>query len=248
MSDVAIITGGSRGIGAETARLAAAAGYDVCISYVSDSESAAQVVRDCEAVGRKAIAVQGDVASAAEVANLFTRCDDDLGTVTLLVNNAGIVGESTTVRDLTDDVLARTFEVNVYGTIYCAREAIARMSTSKGGDGGVIVNVSSVAARLGSPGEYVHYAASKAAVETFTIGLAKEVGREGIRVNALQAGTTDTDIHQRSGNPDRPAMVASTAPLGRVATPRDIAEGILWLASPAAAYTTGAVLPISGGL
>lgn len=152
------------------------------------------------------------------------------------------------MRNLKDDILARTFEVEVYGTVYCAREAIFRMASSNGGTGGVIINVSSIAARLGSPGEYVHYAASKAAVETFTIGLSKEVGRDGIRVNALQAGMTDTDLHQRGDNPERPAMVTSTAPLGRVATPRDIAEVILWLASPEAGYTTGAVLPIAGGL
>ena len=248
MSKVAIIAGAGRGIGAETARLASAAGYDVCISYVSDSDSAAHVVRDCEAAGRKAIAVKGDVANVADVSNLFVQCDQYLGTITLLVNNAGIVGETTTVRDLKNDILARTFEVNVYGTVNCAREAISRMATSNGGTGGVITNVSSIAARLGSPGEYVHYAASKAAVETFTIGLSKEVGRDGIRVNTLQAGTTDTDLHQRSGNPDRPAMVASTAPLGRVATTRDIAEGVLWLASPEAGCTTGTILPIAGGL
>ena len=151
------------------------------------------------------------------------------------------------MRDLKDVILARTFEVNVYGTVYCAREAIFRMAKSNGGKGGVIINVYSIAARLGSPGEYVHYAANKAAVETFTIGLTK-AGRDGIRVNALQAGTTDTDLHQRSGNPERPAMVASTAPIDRVATPRDIAEVILWLASPETGYTTGAVLPIAGGL
>ena len=248
MFKVAIITGADRGLGAETARLAAAEGYDVCISYASDSDSAAHSVRDCEAAGRKAIAVKGDVANVADVSNLFAQCDQNLGPITLLVNDAGIVGKATTVRDLKDDILARTFEVNLYGTVYCARKAISRMATLKGGTGGVIINVSSVAARLGSPGKYVHYAASKAAVETFTIDLSKEVGRDGISVNALQAGTTDTDLHQRSGNPDRPAIVASTTPLGRVATPRDIAEGILWLASPEAGYTTGAVLTIAGGL
>ena len=164
------------------------------------------------------------------------------------MNNAGIIGKATTVSNLPDDALARTFAVNVYGTIYCAREAFQRMATSKGGRGGVIINVSSVAARLGSSGEYVHYAASKAAVETFTIGLAKEIGGEGIRVNALQAGTTDTNIHKSSGNPDRPAMVAAMSPLGRVSSADDIAAGILWLASPKSSYVTGAVVPVSGGL
>jgi NAD(P)-dependent dehydrogenase (short-subunit alcohol dehydrogenase family) len=248
MSHIAIITGGSRGIGAATASLAAEAGYDVCINYARDAESARNVVTDCKSKDRRAIAVQADVGDSADVARLFRECDQKLGPVSLLVNNAGIIGQATTVADLTDEVLARTFAVNVYGSIYCAREAIKRMAKSAGGSGGVIVNVSSVAARLGSPGEYVHYAASKAAIETFTIGLAKEVGPDGIRVNALQAGTTDTDIHATAGNPGRPAMVAANAPLRRVATPEDIAAGIMWLASAPADYVTGAVLPVSGGL
>ena len=248
MSHIAIITGGSRGIGAATASLAAEAGYDVCINYARDAESARNVVTDCESKDRRAIAVQADVGDSADVARLFRECDQKLGPVSLLVNNAGIIGQATTVADLTDEVLARTFAVNVYGSIYCAREAIKRMAKSAGGSGGVIVNVSSVAARLGSPGEYVHYAASKAAIETFTIGLAKEVGPDGIRVNALQAGTTDTDIHATAGNPGRPAMVAANSPLRRVATPEDIAAGIMWLASAPADYVTGAVLPVSGGL
>ena len=247
MSKIAIIRGAGRGIGAETARLAAAAGYKVCISYVSDSESAAHVVGDCKTAGRKAIAVIGDVANVAGVSYLFVQCDQHLGPITLLVENAGIVRKATTVRDLKDNILARTSEVNVHGTVYCMREAIFRMAKSNDRTGGVIINVCSIAARLGSPGEYVHYAANKAAVETFTIGLKKEVGRDGIRVNALQASATDKDLHQRNGNPQRPAVVASTAPISRVATPRDIAEAILWLASPEAGYTNAA-LPIAGGL
>ena len=248
MSGVAIILGGSRGIGAASARQAAEAGYDVCISYVTHSKAADRVVAECEVLGRKALAVKADVGNAKDVAELFNACDNTLGPVSLLLNNAGIIGKATTVADLPDDALARTFEVNVYGTIYCAREAIQRMATSKGSNGGVIVNISSVAARLGSPGEYVHYASSKAAIETFTVGLAKEIGGEGIRVNALQAGTTDTDIHRSSGNPDRPAMVAAMSPLGRVASPDDIAAGIFWLASTESSYVTGAILPVSGGL
>lgn len=185
MSGIAIITGGGRGIGAATATLAAEAGYDVCVNYAADSDRAAAVVEACEAFGRRAIAVRADVGIADEAARLFAECDDRLGTLTLLVNNAGIIGKASRLGDLSDDVLARTFEVNVYGTVYCAREAIRRMAISAGGEGGSIVNVSSVAARLGSPGEYVHYAASKAAVETLTVGLAKEVGGDGIRVNAL---------------------------------------------------------------
>ena len=248
MAGTAIITEGSRGIGAATARQAAMAGYDVCINYVTHSKTADRVVAESEALGRKALAVKADVGNAQDVAELFTACDNALGPVSLLVNNAGIIGKATTGANLPDDALARTFEVNVYGTVYCAREATQRMATSKGGSGGIIVNVSSVAARLGSPGEYVHYAASKAAVETFTIGLAKKIGGEGIRGNALQAGTTDTDIHKSSGNSDRPALVAPMSPLGRIASADDIAAGILCLASPESSYVTVAVLPVSGGL
>ena len=242
MSQIAIITVGSRGIGAATARLAAEAGYDVCINYANDAEAARQVVVACKSNGGRAIAMQADVA------RLFRVCDEKLGPVSLLVNNAKIIGQATTVADLTDDTLARTFAVNVYRSIYCAREAVRRMAQSAGGLGGVIVNVSSVAAQLGSPDEYVNYAASKAAIETFTIGLAKEVGPDGIPVNALQAGTTNTEIHAAAGNHDRPAMVAANAPLRRVAKPEDIAVGIMWLASAPADYVTGAVLPVSGGL
>jgi len=184
----------------------------------------------------------------AEVAALFVACDNALGQPDLLVNNAGIIGQASRVEGLESEVLRRTFEINVFGAIFCAQQAVQRMSTARGGRGGVIVNLSSIAATLGSPGEYVHYAASKGAIETFTIGLAKEVGREGIRVNAVQAGTTDTEIHVRSGNPDRPSQVARHAPLGRVATPDDIAQAILWLASEQASYATGTILRIGGGL
>ena len=248
MRRIALVTGASRGIGASTALLAARSGYDVCVNYTSDAASAEAVAEACRDQGVRAFAFKADVADPEAVEAMFAESDDNLGLPDLLVNNAGIVGHAARVVDLPDDVLRRTFAVNVYGTIYCARAAIKRMSVTVGGKGGVIVNLSSVAARLGSPGEYVHYAASKAAIETFTIGLAKEVGREGIRVNAVQAGTTDTDIHQRMGNPDRPAMVAKTSPLGRVAQPRDIAEAILWLASPKAAYATGTVMAVTGGI
>ena len=244
-SGVALITGAGRGIGAATARLAARDGYDVCVNYAADTASAEAVAEVCRGAGVRAVAVKADVASPGEVERLFRACDEALGPVRLLVNNAGVVGKASTVEDLPPDVLARTFAVNVFGTVFCAQQAVRRMS---GRGGGVIVNLSSIAATLGSPGEYVHYAASKGAVETFTIGLAKEVGRLGIRVNAVQAGTTDTEIHAAAGNPDRPAMVARTAPLGRVATPQDIAEAILWLASDKASYATGAVLRIGGGV
>lgn len=245
---IALITGGGRGIGAATALLAAKAGYDVCVNYASDRTSAESVASTCRAGGVRSVAVQADIGDPKAVEALFAACDEQLGPVALLVNNAGIVGEATSIEDLQFDALKRTFEVNVFGSICCAQQAVRRMSTARGGAGGVIINLSSIAATLGSPGEYVHYAASKGAIETLTIGLSKEVGRVGIRVNAVQAGTTDTDIHARSGNPDRPAMVAGTAPLGRVATPNDIAEAVIWLASDAASYATGAILRIGGGL
>ena len=248
MRKIAIITGGSRGIGAATARLAAGAGYAVCIAYASDTARAEGVAEECRRIGAETLAVRADVASPAEVETLFEACDAALGPVTLLVNNAGVVGRATPVAALTDEVLRRTFEVNVYGAIYCARAALRRMARSAGGSGGVIVNVSSIAATTGSPGEYVHYAASKAALDAFTIGLSKEAGPDGVRVNAVQAGTTDTGIHARAGIPERPAMVARTAPLGRVATPEDIAEAIIWLASEKAGYAAGAILRIGGGL
>lgn len=248
MTKIAIITGGGRGIGAATSRLAARDGYDVCINYAEDAASARAVVADCETAGVRAIAVKADIARAEDVEALFAACDARLGPVNLLVNNAGVVGTATTVVDLPDAALHRTFEVNVYGSIYCARAAIRRMATSSGGAGGVIINVSSIAANLGSPGEYVHYAASKGAIDSFTIGLAKEVGPEGIRVNAVQAGTTDTGIHAKAGNPDRPALVAKLAPLRRIAEPEDTAEAILFLASEKAGYAAGAILRIGGGL
>lgn len=244
----ALITGAGRGIGAATAVLAAKAGYDICVNYAADENSAEQVASDCRVFGVRCAAVKADIGNPAEVAQLFATCDDLLGPVDLLVNNAGIIGHATLIEHLDVDVLKRTFEVNVFGSIYCAQQAIRRMSTAEGGQGGVIINLSSIAASLGSPGEYVHYAASKGAIETFTIGLAKEVAKVGIRVNAVQAGTTDTDIHARSGNPDRPKLVAKQAPLGRVASPTDIAEAILWLSSNQASYATGAILRIGGGL
>lgn len=248
MTKVAIITGASRGIGAATARLAARDGYEVCVNYVVDSVAAEEVVTQCRGLGRRAMAVKADIAKSEDVKAMFKACDEHLGPVSLLVNNAGVVGTATTVAELPDAALHETFEVNVYGSIYCAQAAVRRMSTARGGEGGVIVNVSSIAVNLGSPGEYVHYAASKGAIDSFTIGLAKEVGPEGIRVNAVQAGTTDTGIHAKAGNPDRPALVAKLAPLRRIAKPEDTAEAILYLASDKAGYATGAILRIGGGL
>lgn len=249
MSDkIALITGGGRGIGAATARLAAAHGYDVCITYLGDTDSANAVVRACTDQGVRAMAVKGDVADYSAVERMFATCDAELGRVTALVNNAGIIGKASRLADLDRETLERVLAVNVNGAYYCAQQAVRRMSRERGGAGGVIVNLSSTAATMGSPGEYIHYAASKAAVEAMTIGLSKEVGPEGIRVNVVQAGTTDTDIHQRSGNPDRPAMVARAAPLRKIATVDDIAEAIVWLMSDKAGHVTGATLRVAGGI
>ncbi len=248
MKKIAIITGGSRGIGAATARLAAKAGYDVCINYVTDRDAAERTIADCETHGVRAIAVQADIGDPEQVQALFDACDQDLGRITLLVNNAGIIGQAGPFVELSDSALKSTFTINVFGAIYCAQHAIRRMAKSAGGDGGVIINVSSAAARLGSAGEYVHYAASKGAIDTLTIGLSKEVGPDGIRVNAIRAGTTNTEIHGRMGNPDRPAMIAKMAPLRRIGEPDDIAQAIIWCASPEASFATGAILDITGGL
>ncbi|MEM8956399.1 MAG: SDR family oxidoreductase [Pseudomonadota bacterium] len=248
MSKIALITGASRGIGAATAELAAKSGYDVAVNYARDGDAAAQIVDRCRTNGHRAVALQSDIADPDAVEDMFAACDDALGTPDLLVNNAGIIGQASRFVDLTPDALQRTMAVNLFGTIYCAQAAARRMSKAQGGRGGAIINISSIAAVLGSPGEYVHYAASKGAVETLTIGLGKELGPDGIRVNCIRAGTTDTDIHGRSGNPDRPAMVARAAPLGRVAAPGDIAAAALWLASEDADYITASILPVAGGL
>ena len=245
---IALITGSGRGIGKATAILAAAQGYDVCVNYVHERAAAEDVVRECESRGARAVAIQADVSDRKAVKDLFGQCVEKLGVPHLVVNNAGIIGKATRLADLDEDVLRTTFGVNLFGTIYCCQEAISCMTGEGDGNGGVIINISSIAAKTGSPGEYVHYAASKAAVETLTVGLAKELGQSNIRVNAVRAGTTDTDIHERSGNPDRPAMIAEKSPLGRVATPEDIAEAILWLASDKAGYATGSVLTLSGGI
>ena len=248
MSKIAIVTGGSRGIGAAICERLAKDGVDICVNYANDAAAAEAVADKCRALGVRALPVKADIASSAEVETLFGTVDETLGPSTILVNNAGIIGRASRLADLDDATLQDVFATNLFGATYCMRAAIARMSTRSGGTGGAIVNISSIAATLGSPGEYVHYAASKAALDAMTIGLSKEIGPEGIRVNSIQTGTTDTDIHRRTGNPDRPAMVAATAPLRRVAQPIDIAEAVAWLASDAASYTTGAILRVGGGL
>src|SRR3954469_861295 len=241
---VMIITGGGRGTGAMNARLAADAGYSVCINYLKDASSASALKNELEKKGAKAIAVSGDVSSEEDVVRLFAETDRALGRVTALVNNAGIVDRSQRVEQITAARLARMFAVNVTGSFLCAREAVKRMSTRHGGAGGTIVNVSSGAAKLGSPGDYVDYAASKGAVETFTVGLAKEVGGEGIRVNAVRPGVIRTEIHAISGAPTRVERIGQASPLQRAGEPEEVARAILWLASPEASYTTAAILDV----
>lgn len=242
MSKVMIVTGGGRGIGAATARLAAERGYAVCVNYRNDADAAEKLARDI-----KGIAVQGDVASEQDVVRLFRTVDEKLGRVTVLVNNAGIVDRSSRVEGMSAERIQRMLAVNVTGSFLCAREAIKRMSTRHGGKGGTIVNLSSAAARLGSPGDYVDYAASKGAIDTFTIGLAKEVGAEGIRVNAVRPGAIRTEIHAVSGDPARVERIGAAAPLQRPGEAEEIARTIVWLASDEASYITGALLDVSGG-
>ncbi|MCV2881942.1 SDR family oxidoreductase [Actibacterium sp. XHP0104] len=244
----ALVTGASKGIGAATALAFAKEGYDVCVNYSSDRRGADETVAACRDAGVRAIAVGADVADQQAVRAMFDTCDELLGPVTCLVNNAGIIGGTSTLPDLAQEALRRTFEANLFGTVYCLQEAVKRMRTDQGGAGGAIVNMSSLAATLGSPGEYVHYAASKAAVETLTIGAGKELGPLGIRVNAIRVGTTATSMHEREGNPDRPRMVAEATPMGRIAQPQDIADAVVWLASPRSGFVSGTILTVAGGL
>jgi NAD(P)-dependent dehydrogenase (short-subunit alcohol dehydrogenase family) len=242
-----LVTGGSRGIGAAIARHAAAAGYDVALTYASERAAADAVVAEVEALGRRALAIQADVADEAAVVRAFEAVDAAFGPPGAVVLNAGVTGRFTRVDELDAATLERVLAVNVAGAFYCAREAVRRMSSARGGAGGAIVIISSAAARLGSPGEYVHYAASKGAVDTLTTGLAKEVAREAIRVNGVRPGFIDTEIHARAGRPDRAAQIAPLIPMGRVGTADEVAEAVLWLVSPAASYLSGAILDVSGG-
>ena len=244
MGGVMIVTGGSRGIGAATARLAATRGYAVCVNCRKERAVAEALVRELDG---KAIAVAADVAEEADVVHLFETVDRELGPVTALVNNAGIVDTGTRVEAISAARLQRMFAVNVFGSFLCAREAVKRMSRRHGGKGGVIVNLSSIAARLGGPGEYVDYAAAKGAIDTFTVGLAKEVGAEGIRVNAVRPGIIRTEIHQSSGDPGRLERIGAMAPLGRPGEAAEVARVIVWLASEEASYMSGAIVDVSGG-
>ena len=247
MSEVMIVTGGSRGIGAATARLAGEKGYAVCVNYRRDADAAAAVVADIEKAGSQALAFAGDMSSEKDVLNLFETSDAKLGTPKVLINNAGIIDVQSRVEDYTLERLQRMFAVNITGAFLCAREAVRRMSTKRGGAGGAIVNVSSVAARLGGPNEYVDYAASKGAMDTMTIGLAKEVADEGIRVNAVRPGLIYTDIHASGGEPGRVDRLKAGVPMKRGGSAQEVARVILWLASDDASYTTGSLVECSGG-
>jgi len=248
MAKVMVITGGGRGIGAATACLAAQKGYAVCVNYRQNEAAARAVVTQIEQQGGRAIALPADISSEADVMHLFNTVDTQLGPLTALVNNAGIIDQQSRVEDFTVERLNKIFATNVVGSFLCAREAIKRMSTKNGGAGGAIVNVSSGASRAGSPNAYVDYAASKGAIDTMTIGLSKELAAEGIRVNAVRPGFIDTDIHADGGEPNRVERVKSFVPMKRVGQPHEIATAILWLLSDEASYTTGAFVDVAGGL
>ena len=247
-SPVLLITGASRGIGAATARLAAQRGWDVAINYVRDSAAAEAVAADVRSAGQRALTVAADVADEAAVLAMFTRVRTELGPLAGLVNNAGIVAMKARLDAMDAARWQRLWAVNLTGSLLCAREAVRCMSTRHGGAGGAIVNVGSVAARTGSPAMYVDYAASKGAIDSFTIGLAKEVVAEGIRVNVVRPGITDTDIHATSGDRGRPQAMAASLPMGRPGQAGEIATAILWLLSVEASYTTGAIVDVGGGL
>jgi NAD(P)-dependent dehydrogenase (short-subunit alcohol dehydrogenase family) len=246
MNGVLLVTGGSRGIGAAVAALAAKNGFDVAVNYREDERAASAVVEGVRSSGVRGLAIKADVAVEADVVRMFEAVDT-FGPLKALVNNAGITGGFARVADLKALALERMLAVNVTGSILCAREAVRRLSTVWGGDGGSIVNLSSLAAKLGGGGEWVHYAASKGAIQTFTVGLAREVAAEGVRVNAVAAGIVDTEMHLAAGDPHRAKRTGATVPLGRAATPHEIAEAILWLCSPAASYVTGTILEAGGG-
>lgn len=247
MDEVLIITGASRGIGAATARIAGRSGYVVCVNYLKNKAAAKQIVEEINADGGRALAVGADISREEEVVKLFCAVDDKLGKISALVNNAGILETQMRIEDMNAARLNRVFLTNITGSFLCAREAVKRMSTKNGGKGGAIVNVSSAAARLGSAGEYVDYAASKGAVDTFTRGLAQEVAGEGIRVNAVRPGVIDTDIHASGGEPGRVERVKASIPMKRGGSAEEVAKAIMWLLSSESSYTTGSLLEVSGG-
>ncbi|RRV64607.1 SDR family oxidoreductase [Stutzerimonas stutzeri] len=247
MSRVMLITGASRGIGAATARLAAQQGYALCLNYHQRADAANAVLEQVRGLGVTAIAVQADVADETQVLHMFEAIDREFGRLDVLINNAGMLEQQMRLEQMDAARWSRVLGANVIGSFLCAREAIKRMSTRHGGRGGAIVNLSSVAARLGAPGEYIDYAAAKGAIDSMTLGLAKEVASEGIRVNAVRPGVIHTDIHAAGGEPDRVERVKASVPMGRGGQAEEIAEAILWLASEKASYTSGALLDVAGG-
>lgn len=247
MSKVILITGASRGIGAATARLAAQRGYAVAINYRQQASTAEELVSEITRAGGRALALQADVANETEVRRLFATVDERLGRFDVLVNNAGILEQQMRLEAMPLERWQRVFATNVFGSFLCSREAVKRMSTRQGGRGGAIVNVSSIAARLGAPEEYIDYAAAKGAVDSMTVGLAKELAADGIRVNAVRPGVIDTEIHASGGEPERVARIAKSIPLARGGLAEEVAEAILWLASDQASYTSGTLLDVSGG-
>ena len=247
MEKVLLVTGGSRGIGAATCKLAAQQGWAVAVNFSANSLAADEVVRSIRSQGGHAMAVQADVADEDQVLRMFEQIDAKLGHLSGLVNNAGVVDVTARVQDQSLERWRRMFDINVIGSMLCAREAVRRMSTSLGGQGGSIVNVSSAAARLGAPGQYVDYAAAKGAIDAFTIGLAKEVGSDGIRVNAVRPGLIETDIHASGGLPNRVRDLQHQVPMGRGGSAQEVAQLMVWLLSDAASYTTMSLIDISGG-
>ncbi len=246
MTGIAIVTGGGRGIGAGIARKLGRRGYDVAITYLRNADAAAGVVKDIEAGGHRGLAVQADNGVESEIVRLFETVDEILGRPTVLINNAGIVGGVSRLESLSGELASRVFAVNIVGAMLCAREAVRRMSTSYGARGGRIVNISSVATRDGRPGEWIHYAASKGAMDVFTVGLAKEVAQEGVRVNAVAPGVVDTDLHADAGMPGRVARLTPGMPLKRAALVEEVAQTVAWVVCDAPDYLSGAVVPVSG--